>query len=95
MRRTRRAAGRTPPPQPEGAAAPAPAAAAAPMPTLAERLGNPALAGVLEPVTRPFEDPGAARGAGRLDLVTLMFNYHDFGHMGVDRAQVNRAVFAR
>ena len=23
-----------------------------------------------------------------------MFNYHDFGHMGVDRAQVNRAVFA-
>jgi hypothetical protein len=25
--------------------------------------------------------------AGRLDLVTLMFNYHDFGHMGVDRAQ--------
>jgi predicted methyltransferase len=22
-----------------------------------------------------------------------MFNYHDFGHLGVDRAQVNRAVF--
>jgi predicted methyltransferase len=28
------------------------------------------------------------------DLVTLMFNYHDFGFMGVDRAQMNRAVFA-
>jgi len=22
-----------------------------------------------------------------------MFNYHDFGHLGVDRAAVNRAVF--
>ncbi|HEY6822763.1 MAG TPA: hypothetical protein VI321_12180, partial [Burkholderiales bacterium] len=35
--------------------------------------------------------PEAARNA--LDLVTLMFNYHDFGHLGVDRARVNRAVF--
>ena len=23
-----------------------------------------------------------------------MFNYHDLGHMGVDRAQMNKAVFA-
>jgi predicted methyltransferase len=23
-----------------------------------------------------------------------MFNYHDFGHFGVDRASLNRAVFA-
>jgi predicted methyltransferase len=30
---------------------------------------------------------------GKLDLVTLMFNYHDFGFLGVDRAQLNRAVF--
>jgi predicted methyltransferase len=29
-----------------------------------------------------------------LYLVTLMFNYHDLGHMGVDRAQMNKAVFA-
>jgi predicted methyltransferase len=84
---------RTPPPQPEGAAAPAPAVAPAAMPTLSERLRNPALAKVLEPVTRPFEDPVPAEAGGRLDLVTLMFNYHDFGHLGVDRAQVNRAVF--
>jgi predicted methyltransferase len=88
-----RAAGRTPPPQPEGAAAPAPAMAAAPMPTLAERVRDPALAAVLVPVTRPFEDPVPPEAEGRLDLVTLMFNYHDFGHLGVDRAQVNRAVF--
>ena len=30
---------------------------------------------------------------GKLDLVTLMFNYHDFGFLGVDRAQLNRVVF--
>jgi predicted methyltransferase len=88
-----RAAARTPPPQAEGAAAPPPPTAAPPMPTLAERLRNPALAGVLQPVTRPFEDPVPPEAEGRLDLVTLMFNYHDFGHLGVDRAQVNRAVF--
>ena len=88
-----RVPGRTPPPQPEGAAAPAPATATTPMPTLSERLGNPALASVLVPVTRPFEDPIPPEAEGRLDLVTLMFNYHDFGHLGVDRAQMNRAVF--
>ena len=88
-----RVPGRMPPPQPEGAAGPAPATAPAPMPTLPERLANPALAGVLVPVTRPFEDPIPPEAEGRLDLVTLMFNYHDFGHLGVDRAQMNRAVF--
>jgi predicted methyltransferase len=30
---------------------------------------------------------------GKLNLVTLMFNYHDFGFLGVDRAQLNHAVF--
>jgi predicted methyltransferase len=63
------------------------------MPTLAQRLENPALAAVLVPVTRPFEDPVPPEAEGRLDLVTLMFNYHDFGHLGVDRARVNAAVF--
>jgi predicted methyltransferase len=45
-------------------------------------------------VIQPFENPvppGAADA--RLDLVTLMFNYHDMGHLGVDRAAMNRAVF--
>jgi len=46
------------------------------------------------PVQRPFEDPAPPEVAsGALDLVTLMFNYHDFGHLGVDRAAVNRAIF--
>lgn len=43
-------------------------------------------------VPRPFNDPIPPDLKG-LDLVTLMFNYHDFGHLGVDRASVNRAVF--
>jgi predicted methyltransferase len=88
-----RVAGRAPPAQAEGAAAPPPPVPAGQMPTLPQRLENPALAAVLVPVTRPFEDPVPPEAAGRLDLVTLMFNYHDFGHMGVDRAQMNQAVF--
>lgn len=31
---------------------------------------------------------------GKLDLVTLMFNYHDLGFLGEGRAQMNRAIFA-
>jgi predicted methyltransferase len=45
-------------------------------------------------VIRPFEDPiPPDLAAGHVDLVTLMFNYHDLGYMGVDRAAMNRAVF--
>lgn len=84
---------RTPPPQREGAAAPPAPMPPAPLPTLAERVRNPALSGVLVLVTRPFDDPVPPQARGRLDLVTLMFNYHDFGHLGVDRAALNRAVF--
>lgn len=51
--------------------------------------------GTLEPVVLPFESPvpDAATRKG-LDLVTFMFNYHDLGHWGVDRASLNQAVFA-
>jgi predicted methyltransferase len=45
-------------------------------------------------VVRPFEDPVPTELAGGLDLVTLMFNYHDLGHMGTDRVRMNAAVFA-
>jgi predicted methyltransferase len=45
-------------------------------------------------VIRPFEDPIPPELAmDHVDLVTLMFNYHDLGYMGVDRAAMNRAVF--
>jgi predicted methyltransferase len=43
-------------------------------------------------VVQPFEDPVPPELAtDRLDLVTLMFNYHDFAN--VDRAAMNRAIF--
>jgi predicted methyltransferase len=61
---------------------------------LAERAKNPA-AGNIIAVVRPFESPAPTElESNALDLVTLMFNYHDFGFMGVDRDQMNRAVFA-
>jgi predicted methyltransferase len=81
------------PPQPEGRAAPPPppTASTAAMPTLAERAAK---FGNLVAVMRPFEDPVPTEVAnGGLDLVTLMFNYHDLGHLQVDRAAMNRAVF--
>jgi len=94
----------TPPAAPEGAATPAapapsaPAATASATPTtpmrLAERAKNPA-AGNIVAVVQKFEDPfPPAIASNGVDLVTLMFNYHDLGHMGVDRAQMNKAVFA-
>ena len=46
-------------------------------------------------VAQPFETPVPAEVASRgLDIVTLMFNYHDLGHMNVDRERMNNAVFA-
>jgi predicted methyltransferase len=94
------------PAAPEGAANPAaaasPAPAAAPRPAgppnspvaLAERAKNPAASNIVA-VVRKFEDPVPPEVASNaLDLVTLMFNYHDLGWIGVERAQMNRAVFA-
>ena len=40
-----------------------------------------------------FDNPVPPEAVGKLDLVTLMFNYHDFGFLGVDRAAANRAIF--
>lgn len=62
----------------------------APSATLAARLKTPAGANIVS-LVQPFDNLALPGG---LDLVTLMFNYHDFGHMGVDRARVNAAVFA-
>ena len=91
------------PAQPEGEA-PAPAAAPAtpsrgPAQILAERSDRMKAAGVaaapIAYVALPFDDPVPPEVAdGKLDLVTLMFNYHDLGWIHVDRARMNRAIFA-
>lgn len=96
------------PAAPEGNANPtaAPVAAPATPPApprpspvaLADRSEKMKAAGVAAaPITalsRPFEDPLPAELAdGRFDLVTLMFNYHDLGFLGVDRAKMNAAAF--
>jgi predicted methyltransferase len=60
---------------------------------LAERAKNASLPNLFS-VVRVFEDPVLPELSGQLELVTLMFNYHDLGHMGVDRARMNAAVFA-
>lgn len=78
-----------------GQSAPTTPAGRKPSPqALAERAQNPAVANIIA-VVRKFEDPVPPElRYGRLDLATLMFNYHDLGHMGVDRARMNQAVFA-
>lgn len=101
--------GQAPPPPaaPEGNSNPAlapsasPARVGPPRPSpvaLAEREARLNAAGIsaarMVPIVRPFEDPIPPELANdKLDLVTLMFNYHDLGHLGVDRAAMNRAVF--
>ena len=102
----RNSAGPTPA-APEGSSGAAPAASAAPAPgprrtspeALADResrlKAGGAAASPIIAVVQGFEDPvPPSRASQGLDLVTLMFNYHDLGFLGVDRARMNRAVFA-
>jgi predicted methyltransferase len=98
----------TPPSAPEGNSHPATTPAAAPPPTSGPPRPSPVAlearrkamqeAGVqaapITAVVQPFEDPAPAELAdGKIDLVTLMFNYHDLGFLGVDRAAMNKAIF--
>ena len=77
----------------------APPAGARPSPVaLADREARLHEAGIpaapIVALSRPFEDPVPSDLASeQIDLVTLMFNYHDLGHLGVDRAAMNWAVF--
>ena len=42
-------------------------------------------------VAQPFESPVPAEvAASGIDIVTIMFNYHDLGHLNVDRERMNR-----
>ena len=47
----------------------------------------------VEALARPFDDPMPA-GAASLDLITFFFFYHDTTYMTVDRAAMNKKLFA-
>lgn len=44
------------------------------------------------PVIRPFEDP-VPDDVTKLDLITIIMNYHDIAYMPVDRTKMNRRLF--
>ena len=56
------------------------------------RMKKPVMAPV-ERIVRDYDDP-LPPGVGNLDLITFFFAYHDTGFMTVDRAKMNRALFA-
>ncbi|MGH8712858.1 MAG: class I SAM-dependent methyltransferase [Casimicrobiaceae bacterium] len=58
---------------------------------LTKRLNDHPQANLLV-VTRPFDDP-VPEQAPKLDLITLIQNYHDISYQAVDRAQMNRKLF--
>jgi predicted methyltransferase len=60
--------------------------------TLAKRLSDRPQANLL-PVLRPFEDP-VPEQAPKLDLITLILNYHDISYLPVDRTKMNQRLFA-
>jgi predicted methyltransferase len=58
---------------------------------LEQRLASHPQANIV-PVIRPFEDP-VPDDAAKLDLITIIMNYHDIAYMPVDRAKMNRRLF--
>ena len=56
------------------------------------RLKTPAMKDAVADV-RPFDDP-APPGVHDLDLITFLFYYHDTTYMNVDRAEMDRNMFA-
>jgi len=57
----------------------------------AARLNTPAMGNAAAQV-RPSDDPAA--GLPPLDLITFLFAYHDTTYMEIDRAKMNKALFA-
>jgi len=63
-----------------------------PAPALTKRLADHPQSNVVIS-KRPFDDPVPEDATG-LDVVTLVNNYHDISYLPVDRAQMNRKLFA-
>ena len=60
--------------------------------TLTRRLSDHPQANLVV-VARPFDDP-VPPDAPKLDLITLVLNYHDITYLDVDRAKMNQKLFA-
>ena len=58
----------------------------------AARLATPAMKNAVS-VSRPFDDP-LGEDVRDLDVITFLFFYHDTTYMNVDRAQMDRKLFA-
>jgi predicted methyltransferase len=56
-----------------------------------ERAAKPVMGNVVK-LIRDFDDPVPSDVRG-LDLVTMLFEYHDTPAMGIDRAKMNRRIF--
>lgn len=63
-----------------------------PKATFEARLKTPAMKDVV-PEIRPFDDPLPSE-VRDLDLITFLFFYHDTTYMNVDRAEMDRKLFA-
>ena len=63
-----------------------------PGPTLTKRLAEHPQANLIL-VERPFDDPIPVE-APKLDLITIVLNYHDITYLPVDRAKMNQRLFA-
>lgn len=63
-----------------------------PKATFEARLKTPAMKDVVADI-RPFDDP-VPPDAHDFDLITFLFFYHDTTYMNVDRAEMNRKLFA-
>jgi predicted methyltransferase len=63
-----------------------------PGPTLVKRLADNPQANLIL-VTRPFDDPLPDQ-TPKLDLITIVLNYHDITYLPVDRTRMNERLFA-
>ena len=57
-----------------------------------ERAAKPVMHNVVK-LVREFDDP-VPKDVRKLDLATMLFEYHDTPAAGIDRAKMNRAIFA-
>ena len=60
-------------------------------PALEKRLSGHPQANII-PVIRSYQDP-VPDAASRLDLITIVMNYHDIAYMPVDRAKMDSRLF--